>query len=970
LDASGQALEEAPLDWGLTATFRDVNGDGWPDLYVCNDYWTPDRFWLNDGTGRYRAVDDWAMRKTSASSMGVDFGDLDRNGTVDFLVLDMLSRDPRLRKRQLQAQTPEPSGLGLGAVRQQVLRNTLYRNRGDGTFAERAYQAGLEASDWSWSAIFVDGDLDGYDDVLISAGHFRDVQDFDAEAAIQARQRSWDGFPTDAARQKAYTQELMEHYRLYPRLELPVAAFRNRGDGTFHEVTGEWGLSTPGVHHGMAMADLDGDGRLDLVVNRLNGPLMVYRHGGTGGRVAVRLQGTGANTAGIGARVTLRGGAVPEQTTEVVGGGRYLSGSDTLVSLATGSNRADMELQVRWRSGRQSMVRGVREGRLYLVQESTAVSVEEVAEPPSGEIWFDDFSDRLAVVPTEVAIDEAQRQPLLPKQLGQAGPGVTWADLNQDGYDDLVVGTGRGGEPVVLLGDGRGGFQRTWAWPGGPVADDTGSLLMWRDGPGGPRAAWAMTGYEADLQSAVVGARWNDQGTLSAPNAVAHVKVGGVLAVAEPRGDGSWYLFVGGGVLPGRYPLGGPSRLLRWREGIWHADPRQQVVFDNLGIVRGAIWTDLDQDGIAELVVVGEWSPVRVFQDRQGLFHEVTEDWGLALYTGWWQGVTAGDFNGDGRQDLVVSNWGRNSAYRASPEEPLPVWFGEWAQPGVMEVLIGERDRGHWVPRPTLAVLASSLPFLRERFATHRAYAEATMEEVLGDRRALARQWQVTTLDSKVFLNTGRGFRALALPGEAQESPAYGVSAADFDGDGHEDLFLAQNFFGLPPTEGRLDAGLGMVLKGGGDGTFEPVPAARSGVRLHGEQRGSAVADFDGDGRMDLVVGQNAAPVALYRNRHGKPGLRVRLQGTEANPDGIGAVVRLHSQGRPGPSREVRAGGGYLSQDSVVSVLAMPATPEGVDLEVRWPGGKEIIVPVPRGAGSIRVTIEGRLDRVDGGSPR
>src|SRR6185295_1227230 len=265
----GQPLTRPPLDWGLSATFRDINDDGFPDLYVCNDFWTPDRVWLNDGKGRFRAAPRLALRNTSASSMGVDFADIDRDGRLDFFVVDMLSRDARLRKRQKLAQPPMPSPIGAIDDRPQFMRNTLFLNRGDGTFAEIANYAGLAASEWSWSPVFLDVDLDGYEDLLITTGHAKDVQDLDAAAQIRARQHSWQGFASEVERQKAFTQELMEHMRLYPRLETPIVAFRNRGDLRFEDVTPSWGTSQPGIHHAMALADFDRDGDLDLVVNNL-----------------------------------------------------------------------------------------------------------------------------------------------------------------------------------------------------------------------------------------------------------------------------------------------------------------------------------------------------------------------------------------------------------------------------------------------------------------------------------------------------------------------------------------------------------------------------------------------------------------------------------------------------------------------------------------------------------------------------
>ncbi|MGH7972143.1 MAG: FG-GAP-like repeat-containing protein, partial [Limisphaerales bacterium] len=444
LDESGKPLTEPPLDWGLTATFRDVNDDGAPDLYVCNDYWTPDRFWLNDGHGHFRAAPTPTLRKTSASSMSVDFADINRDWYLDFLVVDMLSRYPFLRKRQGFAQPLMATPIGAMNDRPQVMRNTLFLNQRDGTYAEIACFAGLEGSDWSWAPLFLDVDLDGYEDLLIGAGHFRDVQDYDAEEQVQARQHSWNGYRSEAERQKAFTKELMENYHLYPLLRMPIGAFRNRRDCTFEEVTEELGLNHLGVHQGLALADFDGDGDMDLIVNNLNSPAMLFRNDTTNGRVAVRLKGLAPNTQAIGAKVSLRNGAIKEQTAEIICGGHYQSGCDSERVFASGNVSQGMQIEVRWRSGTQTMIPDVRANRLYEISE-TPGAVKSFARPSPGAPLFEDTSGLLAHSHAQAGFDDYERQPLLPFKLSQLGPGVAWFDLDGDGHEDLVIGAGRGG---------------------------------------------------------------------------------------------------------------------------------------------------------------------------------------------------------------------------------------------------------------------------------------------------------------------------------------------------------------------------------------------------------------------------------------------------------------------------------------------------------------------------------------------
>lgn len=958
LDESGNKLSEAPLDWGLTATFRDVNDDLAPDLYVCNDYWTPDRFWINDGRGHFRAAPKLALRKTSASSMSVDFADIDRDGYPDFFVVDMLSRYPQLRKRQGFAQMPVATPVGATDDRPQVMRNTLFLNRHDGTFAEIAFYGGVGASDWSWAPMFLDVDLDGYEDLVIGAGHFRDVQDFDGEQQVQARQHSWTNFKSDAERQKAFSHELMEHYRLYPLLRMPIAAFRNLGNCSFTETTEAWGLNHLGVHQGLAMADFDQDGDLDLVVNDLNSPALILRNDTSAGRVAVRLKGRAPNTQGIGAKVSLLNGALPKQTTEIICGGRYLSGSDTEAVFATGSATGGMSLEVRWRSGTRRVVNGVLPNRLYEIDESG--SAPAPAQPPPKETpLFEDVSNLIAQQHHETEYNDYERQPLLPFRLSQLGPGVAWSDLHGDGHDDLIIGTGRGGALAVLSSNGHGQFAKTNPGPGLAVPNDTAGLVGWLDGSGNRSILAGLTGYKQQADHSATSFRLDAGQVAEGVPFASELTSASAMALGDMNGDGHLVLFIGGGVSPGQYPVGAPSKIFRFDGARWTVDEKNSLLLNNIGIVNGAVWSDLDGDGLPELILACEWGPVRVFQNRGGVLFDATKDFGLESYTGWWRGVTTGDLNNDGKMDIIASNWGLNSQYRASPTQPLVFLYGQIFQPGVTEVIETEYIDGVLAPRRQFKALAGSMPFLYEHFTSHKAYSEASVAQLLGERLPLARRVQATTLASTAFLNTGHGFNAIELPREAQFAPAFSVNIADFDGDGSDDIFLSQNFFDLQPEATRIDAGVGLLLRGDGTGKLLPVPVTRSGIKIFGEQRGAAVGDYDEDGRVDLVVSQNGAATRLWHNVGAAPGLRVKLQGLPGNPAGIGEVMRLVFKDRQGPAREIHAGSGYWSQDSLTQVLATPTPPD--TLWVRWPGGRISTTPVPSNAKEITVRTDGKL---------
>jgi hypothetical protein len=970
LDEDGKPLSGPPRDWGLTATFRDMNGDGAPDLYVCNDYWTPDRIWIGDGRGKFRAADRLAFRNTSASSMGVDFADVDRDGHIDCFVVDMLSRDHQRRKMQMGAMKPTPIEIGLIDNRPQIMRNTLQMNRGDGTFAETAYFAGLAASEWSWQPLFLDVDLDGFEDVLISTGHVRDVQDADTSRKIDALRKEGTLVPAGPAqslglggpdRQSQFTAELLAMAQLRPRLDTPVVAFRNLGDGRFEPADEQWGTNQNAVHHGIASGDLDGDGDLDFVVNNLGSVASVYRNDGGAGRVAVRLRGAKGNVQGIGARVTLVGGAVPKQQQELVSGGRYTSGCEPLLVFAPGKTPGKMQLEVTWRSGKVTIVENVEANQLLEIDEAGAQTVPP-APPAAPKPMFVDASAKLNHTHHENEFDDFARQILLPNRFSQMGPAVAWCDLNGDGLDDLLIGTGRDGKPGKFLNDGKGGFTPQ---PLAPVPADTAAIVGWSEKAGEPLVTVGLSTFENDAtHSAAVAVLHSNADLTGGKKLPANSATAGAISAADVNGDGALDLFVAGRTVPGRYPEPASSRLfLRQADGFVE-DTKTNALLKNIGLVSASLFSDLNGDGAQDLVLAREWGPITVWlNDGRGGFTDATEKLGLARFTGWWNGVTAGDLDGDGRMDLVATNWGRNSKYEHHYDEkhPLLIYWGDFNGDGVVQAIESHYDHhlGKLVPERGLSCSSTAMPFIKTITPTYTTFGAAGLDDIYRGKLKDAPRLSANTLDHMVFLNRGDRFEGKPLPTAAQLAPGFGVNVADFDGDGNEDVFLAQNFFAAQIETPRCDAGRGLWLRGDGKGGLTPVDGAASGVKVWGDARGSAVGDYDGDGRVDLVVGQNGASTKLFRNTSAKPGLRVRLTGPAGNLTSLGAQVALRFGESRGPTRELHGGSGFWSQDSAVQVFGTPTTPTQV--WVRWPGGKETTAAIPAGAREITVSATGDL---------
>ncbi len=952
LDQEGNPVERIKHDFALAARFYDVTGNGAPDLYVANDFDDRDNFWLNDGTGTFHEIPILALRATSHASMSIDFADLDRNGRIDFFVADMLSADPRRRVEQQPLHSVGTTPPGQVERRTQFQRNALHFQRSDGTFAQISDLAGVDATEWTWGSLFLDVDLDGYEDLLVVNGPGRDTQNVDAYEQIMSLrgQISW----RDAR-------------ALYPELATPNMAFRNRGDLTFDDMTQAWDFGFESdVSHGIAVGDLSGNGALDVVVNRMGAPAAILRNDASAPRVAVRLVGDGPNTRGVGAKVRVLGGPVPVQEREMTAGGLYLSHSDYELVFAAGDAEA-VTLEVLWPSGRKSVIADVPPNRRYEIHESGGTEGWEAKPfqlpghtPDDVSPLFEDATELLGGhTHPEEHYDDFRRQPLLPFEVARLDPGIGWADLDGSGFPDLIVPPGAGGRLSILRNRG-GSFTTEWLEEEDGALDRTGvALLPHGDGERAllvGNSNWLAAAAQ-DLTTTPSVLRVDPDGSIS-PAIPGDFSSTGPLAVADVDGDGTLDLFVGGRAIPSLYPRAASSRLFLGSSdgGDFVLHPDSERLFSDVGLVSGAVFSDLSGNGAPDLLLAIEWGSPRLFlNDGEGRFEETTAAWGIDALEGRWNGVATGDLTGDGRMDVVLTNWGRNMKNRPLPDRPLLLYHGDLDGSGGWDMLLAQPGAdGRINPVERYERLRDAMPSLRNRIPDFATYAAAEIDEILGRDPASVPRLRAATYDHMVLLNTGEGFEAHPLPVQAQFAPAFAPVIFDADGNGREDLFLAQNFFAVEPYTPRHDAGRGLLLRGDGAGGFEAVPGIESGIRIHGDQRGAAVADFDGDGRVDLAVAQNGGETRLYRNVGAEPGLRVRLVGPPGNPDAIGARIRLVYDDGEGPIREIQGASGYWSLNDPVQVLGREGEP--VAVQVHWPGSVEAERhPVEPGAREVTI---------------
>ncbi|MFZ9046561.1 MAG: VCBS repeat-containing protein [Cyclobacteriaceae bacterium] len=872
IDVSEQAgIYGSVIGFGLGVSVSDLDKDGWLDLYISNDFFERDYIYMNNGDGTFREELEKQMRSISVASMGSDIADMNGDGFPEIFVTEMLPEGEERYKTTMTFENWDRYQYNvLNDYHHQFTRNMLHRHNGifpgNGiSFSEVGRLAGVEATDWSWSALIADFNNDGNKDLFVANGLAQDILDQDYLRYVSNEQVT----------RMVVKNEGVDFKQLIDIIPVNrISNYAYSGDGSlgFTDVTKEWGLHEPSHSNGAAYGDLDNDGDLDLIVNNVNMPLFVYQNNSDKypgkNYLKFELIGEGSNTMAIGTKITLKANNQLFYQEQSLNRG-FQSTVDYRINFGLGHlNKVDTVI-VEWLSGKQTLMFDIAVNQTITLRESESqpLSNELKSQVP---ILFKETELGINFVHKENQFVDFDRNRLTYHMKSTEGPRISIGDVDDNGYDDLYIGGAKDQPGALIMQDHSGSFYQTseMVFIADQGREDLGSSLFDANSDGYLDLYVASGGSEYSGGSFHLTDRlyFNDGNggfnkiDKSFPSI--HPVSTSTVKPADIDMDNDQDLFVGARLRPELLGVPQNGYILENDGSGNYRDVTKEVAPDlqGIGMITDAIWSDYDIDGDLDLVIVGEWMSIRLLENIDGKFKDITDRIGLSLTSGWWNTIESADLDLDGDIDFVVGNHGLNSRFHASAEEPISCYVNDFDQNGAVEQIICSYNDGVSYPVALLHDLVAQLPELKKKYLKYQSYKEQTIDQ-LYPKEILERSiiHQVTMLESVILINNGSdGFEIRPLPIEAQISPVYAILIEDFDKDGNNDILLGGNLYEAKPEVGRYDASYGVFLQGIGDGNFSSIPMIESGLNFQGQIRDLGIMNWK-DKSIVIVARNNAS---------------------------------------------------------------------------------------------------------------
>ncbi|WP_254423452.1 VCBS repeat-containing protein [Algoriphagus sp. A40] len=835
-------ISSSSLSYGLGVSVADINGDGWPDIYIGNDYSMPDYLYVNQKNGKFKDEIQSMLDHVSHFSMGNDIADINNDGHLDIFTLDMLPEDNFRQKLLLAPDNFEMFQLNVDrGFYYQYMRNMLHVNAGDGTFQEVGQISGISNTDWSWSALFSDLDLDGWKDLYITNGYLRDYNNQDFLKYMDNYVRTAGG--------QLKREDLLNLVKSMSSSNLKNYTFRNRGDITFENVSTSWGLAENGNSNGGAYSDLDNDGDLDLVINNINSPAFLYENlavqKSKGNFLKINLKGEGQNTLGQGSLVKVfSNGKFQVQEQNLYRG--FQSSVSPVLVFGLGESLIADSVQVNWPGGKVSIIKDVAANQTLEISQSEA-NKKAPFKPAKSETLL--ISAGKIASPKANDVNDFKRQPLLSFEISGNGKAMVSDDFNGDGNPDIFLGGGAGVSGRLFFGQSNGQFGRpdSIAFVAASLAEDSDALSFDANGDGFQDLLVASGGMHqfnmGDLN--FLDRLYLNDGkgkfTLSPNSLPKDAFPTGSLLSHDFNGDGVTDIFTGGRVIPGQYPTSPGAR-------IWIGDGKGNFTdqtatiapdFKNLGMITDSGLADLNGDGQPELVLVGDAMPISIFSRPSDSWQNVTSEYFETQQVGFWSDLLIGDWDKDGKPELFIGNHGKNTQLFASETQPMELLYKDFDSNGSTDAILSYYIQGEKYPSPSRDEVLGQVLFLKKRYLDFKSFSEVKMDNLFTpEERKDSRSIFVNRLETSYFvLGQNRKFQAKPLPIEAQFAPVFAAASTDLNGDGNPDLVFGGNLFDTKLKFGRYDANHGTVFLGDGKGSFQALSPAQSGLSIKGETR-------------------------------------------------------------------------------------------------------------------------------------